>query len=163
MSDEEKSLWEQAKRSIKPLKKSGRLHLSPPKKRVVIHTPYRPLEGFTEQFLKTIEDKKSVCKRVSRIRKIIIDARLDLHGLTRDRAYARLETFLSTAQQRGHLWVLIITGKGNLSGDQETGGVLQRSIPAWLDSCPLVSGYSTANPQDGGNGALYVRVKRRKD
>jgi DNA-nicking Smr family endonuclease len=89
--------------------------------------------------------------------RIEIDARLDLHGLTLHRAHARLRSFLSNAQVRGHRLVLVITGKGG-------SGAMHREVPHWL-SLPemraLVIGYEPASAAHGGDGALYVRVRRR--
>jgi DNA-nicking Smr family endonuclease len=88
---------------------------------------------------------------------IEIDARLDLHGLTLQRAHARLRSFLSNAQVRGHRLVLVITGKGG-------SGAMRREVPHWL-SLPemraLVIGYEPASAAHGGDGALYIRVRRR--
>lgn len=88
-----------------------------------------------------------------------IEARLDLHGLDQDRARAVLATFLHRAQDQGLRAVLIITGKG-LSGD----GVLRRRAPEWLADPvlrPLIAGYSQADRRHGGEGALYVALKRK--
>jgi len=85
--------------------------------------------------------------------------RLDLHGLDQDRARAVLTAFLHRAREDGWRAVLVITGKGS-RGD----GVLRRMAPEWL-SAPglrdLVSGVSEAHRRHGGQGALYVALKRR--
>lgn len=87
--------------------------------------------------------------------------RLDLHGMSQDRAHAVLEAFLRRAQDDGWRSVLVITGKG-LSGD----GVLRRRAPDWLAEPAiraLVAGVSEAHRRHGGKGALYVTLKRRAD
>jgi DNA-nicking Smr family endonuclease len=90
-----------------------------------------------------------------------IDARLDLHGHSQAEAHDVLYRFLRRVQSRGARLVLVITGKG---GRGE--GVLKRSVPMWL-SLPefreLVIGFDTAAIPHGGEGALYVRVRRVKD
>jgi DNA-nicking Smr family endonuclease len=94
--------------------------------------------------------------RVARGR-IEIDARLDLHGYTLDRAVARLERFLASSQVQGAGLVLVITGKS---------GALRREVPHWLAGAhlrPLVIGFEEAAPNHGGSGALYVRIRRRRD
>jgi DNA-nicking Smr family endonuclease len=94
-----------------------------------------------------------------------IDARLDLHGLTQDRAHAHLLGFLRGAQQRELKLVLIITGKGARSGGDPERGVLKRVVPRWLalpDFRPYVIGYEPAHAGHGGEGALYVRVRRSR-
>lgn len=89
-----------------------------------------------------------------------IDGRLDLHGLTQAEAHHALLRFLRTGQERGARIVLIITGKGDGSGER---GVLKRQVPMWLRlpefrSC--IVGFEDAAHGHGGTGALYVRIKR---
>ena len=86
-------------------------------------------------------------------------ARIDLHGLTHDRARATLEAFLRRAQESGFRAALVITGKGR-TGD----GVIRRFAPEWLSAPTLrsvVAGVSEAHQRHGGEGALYVALKRR--
>lgn len=88
-----------------------------------------------------------------------IGARIDLHGLDQDRARAALERFLLRAWDEGYRAVLVITGKGML-GD----GVLRRRTPEWLADSRLtavVAGISEAHRRHGGEGALYVALKRK--
>jgi DNA-nicking Smr family endonuclease len=88
-----------------------------------------------------------------------IGPRLDLHGLDQDRARAVLEHFLRRAWTDGYRAVLVITGKG-LQGD----GVLRRRAPEWLAAAhlaPIVAGISEAHRRHGGEGALYVALKRK--
>lgn len=96
------------------------------------------------------------------------DAVIDLHGLRQDEAHHRLIGFLHGAQARGHVLVIVITGKGGASPDQPSAfaerGVLRRMVPHWLrlpELRPLVLGFEEAAPQHGGAGALYVRLRRR--
>ncbi|WP_137042654.1 Smr/MutS family protein [Pseudolabrys sp. FHR47] len=97
-----------------------------------------------------------------------IDARLDLHGLTQSEAHHALLRFLRTASARDARLVLVITGKGK-AGSHEEGrerGVLRRQVPQWL-SLPefrdYVVGFEDAHIAHGGEGALYVRVRRARD
>lgn len=88
-----------------------------------------------------------------------IGGRLDLHGLDQDRARAVLEGFLRRAWDEGFRAVLVITGKG-VQGD----GVLKRRAPEWLAAphlSPIVAGISEAHRKHGGEGALYVALKRK--
>lgn len=96
--------------------------------------------------------------RISRERDPI-GGRIDLHGLDQDRARAALEAFLLRAWEEGYRAVLVITGKGT-RGD----GVLRRRTPEWLASprlAGLVAGISEAHRRHGGEGALYVALKRK--
>jgi DNA-nicking Smr family endonuclease len=88
-----------------------------------------------------------------------IGGRIDLHGLTQDRARAALEAFLARAFEEGWRAVLVITGKG-VQGD----GVLKKRVPDWLAAPHLshiVAGLSEAHRRHGGEGALYVALKRK--
>ena len=88
-----------------------------------------------------------------------IGARIDLHGYDQDRARVALESFILRNWDEGHRAVLVITGKG-LRGD----GVLRRRTPEWLAGPALrhaVAGISEAHRQHGGEGALYVALKRK--
>ncbi len=86
-----------------------------------------------------------------------LEARIDLHFMTHDRARAALEAFLLRAHAEGLREVLVITGKGTLGE-----GVLRRQTPEWLAAPPLraiVAGVSKADRRHGGEGALYVALK----
>ena len=88
-----------------------------------------------------------------------IGARIDLHGMTQDRARAALDAFLGRAFDEGYRAVLVITGKG-VQGD----GILRRHAPEWLAAphlAHIVAGVSEAHRRHGGAGALYVALKRK--
>lgn len=92
-----------------------------------------------------------------------IEARLDLHGLTREAAHAALSGFLCRAADQGKRTVLVITGKGTA---REGAGVLRAAVPRWLNEAPirsLVLSFTPARPQDGGEGALYLYLKRNRN
>lgn len=97
--------------------------------------------------------------KMMRISKVVIEARVDLHGLTKDQAQQQLQFFLMNAQIQGKSWVLVITGRGR----PEINLTLQKLVPGWLDSLPYVSGYAPAKQNHGGAGALYVRLKKLRD
>lgn len=89
-----------------------------------------------------------------------IDARLDLHGLTQAEAHARLGAFLGGAQARGNRCVLVITGRA-----LGRGGTLRTMTPRWLDEAPnraRVLAFAQAQLHHGGDGALYVLLRRRQ-
>lgn len=88
-----------------------------------------------------------------------LEAVLDLHGLDQDRAERALKGFLLRAHEQGHRSALVITGRG-----VQGGGVLRRRAPEWLASAELrgvVAGFSPAHQKHGGEGALYVALKRK--
>ncbi len=95
--------------------------------------------------------------------KVEIEGRIDLHGLSLTEAERALDAFLRSSFRRGRRAVLVITGKGaRLDGRI---GAIRQAAPGWLNGPGLrqfVRGFSHAVPKDGGEGALYVLLKRRK-
>ena len=94
---------------------------------------------------------------------VVIEARLDLHGMTQSQAYDGVYRFLEVARKNGRQTVLVITGKG-LRRDGHY-GVLRGAVPRWLNEPPLrdwIKAFDYAAPRDGGEGALYVLLRRRK-
>ncbi|MCB1520136.1 MAG: Smr/MutS family protein [Hyphomicrobiaceae bacterium] len=117
---------------------------------------------------------------VRRIRsgRISIEARLDLHGMRQGEAYRELRSFLAGCHARGLRWVLVITGKGGPLRDRSgrddayadqygtERGVLKRNVPRWLAEPELraiVVSYTSAALQHGGEGALYIQLRARRD
>jgi len=97
-------------------------------------------------------------RRLSRERDPI-EARIDLHGYGRFQAQDALTAFLMGAQARGYRSVLVITGQGRRGGT----GVIRASVHEWLQSPVLrgvVSGFASAARHHGGDGALYVTIRR---
>jgi len=92
---------------------------------------------------------------------IAVDARLDLHGQAAAAAHDELARFLRERRGRGDRCVLVIHGKG----DHSPGGVgvLRGEISAWLSqgrASEQVSAFATATTEDGGEGAVYVLLRR---
>ena len=77
--------------------------------------------------------------------------------------FLRLERFLfGNAQAAGKRGVLVITGKGR--ADQGY-GVLRRAVPTWLNQPPnraRIIAVHDAQPRDGGSGALYLLLRKRR-
>lgn len=95
------------------------------------------------------------------------DASIDLHGMRQAEAHPALLGFLRRAAAQGHSIVLVVTGKGGPPGEGslfDERGVLRRLVPHWLrepDLRGVVVGFETAAHHHGGEGALYVRLRRR--
>jgi DNA-nicking Smr family endonuclease len=94
------------------------------------------------------------------------EARLDLHGMTADRAHAALGRFIVDSAQAGLRCVLVVTGMGRSEDGRRRGdGVLRREVPRWLHVPPLsglIVGVFEAHQKHGGAGALYVLLKRQR-
>jgi DNA-nicking Smr family endonuclease len=132
-------------RPAKRVAKTAPAALPPPKQPPPLAPPLAPLG-------------RRMRARVAR-GKQAIDGRLDLHGLTQSEAHSALLRFLRNAMARDARLVLVITGKGR--GPEP--GVLRRHVPQWLglpEFRSFVIGFEDAHVAHGGEGALYVRVRR---
>ena len=176
LSEEERALWEGVAKEVKPLRKKPRSGKTEAALAEVETTaaakaavpPNSLLSAKIPRATKPIVPPLAPLGRreraqLSRGRKDI-DARLDLHGMTQTRAHRALFGFLQRAHSGGLTFVLVITGKGRAGADPER-GVLRRQVPQWL-SLPefraLVVGFEEAHIGHGGEGALYVRIRRPK-
>jgi DNA-nicking Smr family endonuclease len=177
LSEEERTLWHGIARSIKPLRRRGkRAVLDAAVETVAVPLP-APLKAKALKPAKTIaapvrppqpagppplaplarREKQKLARGSA-----AIDARIDLHGMTQARAHAALARFLRRAQDDDARFVLVITGKGVRAADGER-GVLRRQVPLWLGLPELrdvVVGFEEAHATHGGEGALYVRLRR---
>ena len=176
LSEEERALWEGVAKEIKPLRKkprSGKTEAASAEVETMsaakAAVPRNPLPSAKiPRTTKPIAPPLAPLGRreraqLSRGRKDI-DARLDLHGMTQTRAHRALFGFLQRAHSDGLTFVLVITGKGRAGADPER-GVLRRQVPQWLglpEFRSLVVGFEEAHIGHGGEGALYVRIRRSK-
>lgn len=93
--------------------------------------------------------------------RVDIDDRIDLHDKTQIVAHYALLGFLRHAQANNMRHVLVITGRGASFGSR---GVIKRSLPHWFDTPEfraVVAGFEPADRSHGGDGAYYVRIRRR--
>ena len=176
LSGEELALWESVAKQTKPLRKKARL----PKISAETPAELEEIEKSPRMVKPTVEPRKIIVapaappplapigrrerSQLSRGRKDI-DARLDLHGMTQTRAHRALLNFLLHAHDNGMTFVLVITGKGRTTGADSERGILRRHVPQWLglpEFRNLVVGFEEAHIGHGGEGALYVRVRRAR-
>jgi DNA-nicking Smr family endonuclease len=167
---EDRILWETVARTTRPLKgkdkpllltaeadETGRQQKpapQPPKQQAPIF-PAKPKPR--PHLLHPID--KPTHKKIAKGR-VVIEGRIDLHGLTQSEAYGLLLGFLQRAHLRKLRHVLVITGKGASFGSD---GVLRQAVPLWFATPAfriLVNGYEDAARNHGGTGAIYVRIRR---
>jgi len=177
LSDEEETLWSGVTRSVKPLR-SGTAKRKAAAKAVSaddlkpapqrMSKPLRPAMPTAKKSAPLAPLDKRQKQRVARGRQAI-DARIDLHGMTQSQAYAALMHFVHEAQGSGARLVLVVTGKGSGKGSETSydaerqRGVLRRQVPLWLalpEFRPFIVGFDEAHVAHGGQGALYVRLRR---
>lgn len=116
------------------------------------HTPPKSLHAFEPRLDRSIRRGKKAPDRI-----------LDLHGYTVDQAHGVLMNFLKSSYLSQARLILVITGKGSRSHDGTT-GALRRNVPIWLQSpsmSTMVHSMRAAHPQYGGEGALFVYLKKR--
>lgn len=96
------------------------------------------------------------------------EARLDLHGMTAERAHGALTSFILGAHATGLRLVLVITGKGRAPEQEffsQRHGILRHNVPHWLAAPPLgvrVLQVAPAHRKHGGGGAYYVYLRRQR-
>jgi DNA-nicking Smr family endonuclease len=177
LSAEERDLWDNVARQVKPLRKRVRLAKPvtvtaetapaplPPMSRKLVDAPPAKAVKHPDPPLPPLTTLgRRERSQLSRGRKEI-DARLDLHGMTQERAHRSLAAFLQRASYDGLSFVLIITGKGRTGTAESERGILRRQVPIWLglpEFRALVVGFEEAHIGHGGAGALYVRVRRAR-
>ena len=190
LSAGERELWEHAARTLKPLKGKPRVHAAqeketppaPPRAHEKAHaqrasgTPPR-VPGKTAALPPAPPPLSDLDRRKARkigAGKVEIEGRIDLHGMRQSEAHAALRRFLMRSYADGRRFLLVITGKGaplrrgeddaELIGVREgERGVLKRNVPRWLEEPELrsiVVGFTTAAIRHGGEGALYVQLRR---
>ncbi len=171
LADEERVLWTAVTQSIAPLKRGrGRVASDdaaapapPPSRKAVTAAPRAAAVAKSVPPAPPLTPlDRRLKKRVAKGRDAI-DGRLDLHGLTQAEAHAVLTRFLNAAAAREARLVLVITGKGR--SDRAGSGVLRRQVPLWLalpELRALVIGFEPAHVAHGGDGALYVRLRRTR-
>jgi DNA-nicking Smr family endonuclease len=168
LNREERALWQAAMRGVTPLaavegaaappdaapppaaKPVAAPTEPPPPRRAAKRAPPTPPPAEPGRGV-----DRATAERLKRGRRAI-EARLDLHGLTQDEAHRALDGFLARTQAADQRCILVITGRS---------GVLRAAVPRWLDEAPSrarVLAIAAAQPRDGGAGALYVLLRRRR-
>jgi DNA-nicking Smr family endonuclease len=180
LSDEEEALWSGVVRGVKPLrpvrakakamaKAAAKPAAAASETKAASQRATKPFQPSAPAAKKppplTPLDKRQK-QRVARGRDAI-DARIDLHGMTQSDAHDALVRFVRRAQAHGARLVLVVTGKGSgrSHGAERERGVLRRQVPLWLalpEFRPFIVGFDEAHVAHGGEGALYVRLRRNR-
>ncbi len=118
--------------------------------------PFAPgyLEGGDQQW------NRRLVRRLRRGR-FAVQAELDLHGYSQVEAREELNKFLRACSERGLFCVRVIHGQGHHSPNQRP--VLKRRLPEWLrwkQNARYVAAFTSARPNDGGGGAVYVLLSK---
>jgi DNA-nicking Smr family endonuclease len=168
-------LWARVARSARPLKKgtAGPTTPKPRAKPAVAGVPpaARPAPKPVAKPAPAARGERLDRQTARRLERghAAVEARLDLHGMRQKEAHAALRKFLKWARSKDYRHVLVITGKGAPADDRrpfyesDERGVLRASVPHWLsqpDLAHIVLSYAEAPRRLGGEGALYVRLRK---
>ncbi|MFZ1153207.1 MAG: Smr/MutS family protein [Xanthobacteraceae bacterium] len=170
LSDDERALWRGFARGVTPLRHSAGAPLDVAPDQAVREMPPPaqsvPKErAHAKQPPALAQFDRRLRQRVARGR-AAIDARLDLHGMTQKQAHGALLRFLAQAQAQDAKLALVVTGKG-IGGAADSAserGVLRRQVPLWLplpEFRRFIVSFQQAHASHGGEGALYLRLRRR--
>jgi DNA-nicking Smr family endonuclease len=175
VSEEERALWRSVTRTVSPLRRhrkeaepAAEPKPKPAQASAARPSPPHPVAVTLKPIAKPKDPALAPLDRRAKQRLArgtqAIDAKIDLHGRTQSEAHAALLRFLHKQQANGAKTVLVITGKGGNRGSER--GVLKRQVPMWLalpEFRGLVIGFADAAIGHGGEGALYVRVRRERN
>ena len=171
--NDDESLFLSEMGGVTPLKSDNKVTLKKtPKKPLRQHTVENASFAIDDVFSDTeiIEDcpdilsfsrsglQRNVLKKL-RQGKQPIEHVLDLHGLTVAEARKELQEFLGECETIGLRNVIIVHGKGFRSKDKP---VIKPMVNRWLRAVDNVLAFHSAQPKDGGNGAVYVLLKNQK-
>lgn len=171
LSDDDKAIFREAMRGVKRLSHNK---ITPYiKKEQIKHKPinkdkmedaYFIFSDYEKLDLVTSEDRLEYSRgglqhkilRNLRRGQYNVEAILDLHGMTTDEAKSSLSQFLASCKREGIRHVLMIHGKGRAHSKP----ILKNKLNHWLRQTDDVLAFCSAMTKDGGNGALYVLLRR---
>lgn len=163
LSQDDVDLWREMTDDVQPMPGSTYQQGAPAdevkKEPVIRETVGIPKKQTHQSKFKAKDVDRKTMERLKK-GKMPIDATIDLHGMTQAEAHGALIDFIKDSYNRDRRCVLVITGKGKLGP-----GILRQKVPIWLhdgEIGPLVLQETFAKHHDGGEGALYVLLRRRR-
>lgn len=87
-----------------------------------------------------------------------VEARLDLHRMTVEKARVEVFGFIRDCLRYGLRSVLILHGKGQRNPDNIA--LLKSYLAKWLPELEAVMAFHSAQPHHGGTGAVYVMLRK---
>ncbi len=173
--NDDEEFWLEAVKDIKPIFSnqavSREKKIKPVQKEKVYYAVKQEFSTYSK-FLDDFENggiDKSTMRKFKR-EEFRVEAVLDLHGLTEDEAFAKVDSFIPQSYALGRRCVMIITGKGiRVHPDEDifaAKGVLRKQVPQWLNMARLramILIYKHPSEKMGGSGALYILLRRNKE
>ena len=118
-----------------------------------------------------VVDKDSLAQEVAErergqnreyLKKLPFGAKIDLHGLTRDEAWERLDAFIGDCSRRGIQKVLIVHGKGHHSKEKSDVSILSAMVRTFVELDRRLGASGHPDKKLGGNGATWVIIKKNR-
>ncbi len=170
ISEDDKSIFREAVRGIKPLinTKITPVPLIVKKARSSKNLEESPLSAFSDHESLDLVTSDSMIEyhqtgiqhktlRNLRTGQYNVEGILDLHGKTVEEANEALHHFLLRCKQEKTRHVLIIHGKGR----DPFRPILKNKLNHWLRQTNQVLAFCSATNKDGRSGALYVLLKNQ--
>lgn len=169
--DEDEIFWENAVKDVSPLPESGMVVFSKRKTKFKGEREQSlPLKLYRHEVsLGTCSDIDRNTMRRFKREEFPVEGVLDLHGYNEAQAYDAVHKFMRQAYLSGKRCVIIVTGKGKSHPDEDVfapRGVLKDRVPQWLEGEELrqtILSYIHPSARLGGQGALYILLRRRRD
>lgn len=164
LSKDDLQIWQNYSKHVRPIEKeqsdiefeiTDEVHVEFFESQRII--PKRPVKEKVER--PPLPEKYTIDRKIMRqIRRgtLKIDAKLDLHGCSQEKAYQRLQAFLHKSYESEKKWLLVITGKGS--------GILRSKLPDWLEHSAArvyILAFEEAHQRHGGSGAYYICLRKK--
>ena len=192
LTAEDRELWDRVRANTKAIKRSDleverfdpdvSLPAPAPRnlrkaKTVIFGKPVGPSRGPAHNLAPAIHDQVRQApvemdqKSFGKLKrgKLRPEGKIDLHGMTLDRAHPILTSFVMNAHAQGKRLILVVTGKGKIRDEggpiPVRHGVLRHQVPQWLQMQPMKSvvlQIAQAHVSHGGGGAYYVYLRRHR-
>ncbi|MBO5137868.1 MAG: Smr/MutS family protein [Spirochaetaceae bacterium] len=94
------------------------------------------------------------------LKKLPVGAKIDLHGLTRDEAWTKLDEFITDCCRRRLRKILIVHGKGNHTTGLVGDCVLASMVRTFIERDDRLGMSGHPDKKMGGNGATWVIIKK---
>lgn len=170
IDEEDRAVWEETVAGIRPLPKTDLpVENKSPKRQPRNKIQTVPLRIYRHEVgLGSASDIDHNTMRRFKRGQFPVEAVLDLHGYNENQAFEAVHQFMTQAYLSGKRCVIIVTGKGQSHADEDIfapRGVLKNRVPQWLQSDDLrqmILSYIHPSAQMGGEGALYILLRRRR-
>lgn len=172
LSPDEAALWTALTRSVRPIRPHGRVMPALPTQPVAVAVktgltpPARSTPAPTPSRIPASVLDSGWEKRI-RGGTINPDMSIDLHGHSLSAAHVRLNQAIASGLARDARVLLIVTGKPpkNAADGASRRGAIRAEIGHWLETSPYadrIASVRVAHPRHGGDGALYLVLRRKK-